>query len=176
MALYEFEGIAPTVGASSFVHSHADVIGDVVIGENCWIGPGVRIRGDTEQIVIGDGTSIQDNCVIHTRDGMGLTVGSDVTVGHCAVLHSCTIEDKAIVGMGAIVTDGAVVGSGAIVAEGAVVKARLEVPANSIVAGVPAKVVGEVKPHQRENVLIGVTHYIDMCTRYKESMHRIDEG
>lgn len=176
MALYEFEGKAPRVGSSSFVHPTAEVIGDVVIGEGCWVGPGARVRGDVERIAIGDRSSLQDNCVLHTREGQALVVGREVTVGHAAILHSCAIGDRAVVGMHAVVTDGAEVGAGAIVAEGAVVKARDTVPPGAIAAGVPAKVVGRVRPDQLEAVLHGVEHYAGLCERYRSGLRPIDRG
>jgi carbonic anhydrase/acetyltransferase-like protein (isoleucine patch superfamily) len=176
MALYEFEGRRPRVGASSYVHPRADVVGDVVIGERCWVGPGACIRGDIERISVGDGSSVQDNAVLHTREGLALAVGRDVTVGHGAVLHSCTVGDGAVVGMGAVVTDLASVGAGAIVAEGAVVKARQAIPPNAIAAGVPAKVVGEVSAEQREAVLQGLAHYADLCQRYRAGLRQVGEG
>jgi len=139
MAVYEFEGRTPRVGQGSYVHPSADVIGAVTIGDNCWIGPGARLRGDYGIIVVEDGTSIEDNCVIHARPGGMTHVGKHVTVGHACVIHNATIQDNAVIGMGSVVSDWAMVGEWAVVGEGAVVRQRQQIPSGSIAVGVPAK-------------------------------------
>jgi phenylacetic acid degradation protein len=143
MPLYEFEGKRPKIDPTAFVFESADVIGDVAIGPGCYIGPGARLRGDYGTIVVGEGSAIEDNCVLHARPGERLELGRNVTVGHGAILHNCTVRDGAIIGMGAVVSDYAVVGENATVGEGAVVKNRSEISARSIAVGVPAKVVGQ---------------------------------
>jgi carbonic anhydrase/acetyltransferase-like protein (isoleucine patch superfamily) len=122
MAIYEFEGKRPSIGAGSFVPETADVIGDVTIGEKCFIGVGARIRGDYGSIVIGNRTSVQENVVIHARDGDRSVVGDNVQLGHGCILHNCTVKDNAVIGVGAIISDYAVVGDWAIIGEGAVVR------------------------------------------------------
>ena len=144
MAIYEFEGKRPRIHGKAFVFESADVIGDVTIGEGCYIGPGAVIRGDYGTIVIGDGTAVEDNAVIHARPGERCSVGARVTLGHSCVIHNCTIRDGAIIGMGAVVSDYAVIGENATVGEGAVVKNKMEIPERSIAVGVPAKVIGQV--------------------------------
>jgi carbonic anhydrase/acetyltransferase-like protein (isoleucine patch superfamily) len=144
LAIYEFEGKRPKIDKSAFVFESADVIGDVTLGAGCYVGPGARIRGDYGTIIIGEGSAIEDNCVLHARPGEKLTVGKNVTVGHSVILHNCTIHDGVVVGMGAVVSDYADVGENATVGEGAVVKNKSAVPARAIVVGIPAKQVGEV--------------------------------
>lgn len=129
MAIYEFEGRKPRLGQGTYVHPSAEVIGDVSVGNNCWIGPGARLRGDYGTIVIGDGASIEDNCVVHARPGEITRIGAHVTVGHAAVIHNATVHDYAVIGMGAIVSDWANVGEWAVVAEGAVVRQGQHIPA-----------------------------------------------
>ena len=135
-----FEGKTPEIGDGTYVHPSADVFGHVKIGANCWIGPGARIRGDYGRIVIGDSTSVEDNCVIHARPNEQTTIGDWVTVGHGAIIHNATIEDWAVLGMGSIVSDWAVVGEWAVVAEGAVVRQNQAVPPSRIAVGTPARV------------------------------------
>jgi phenylacetic acid degradation protein len=144
MTIYEFEGKRPRIDESAFVFESADVIGDVTIGVGCYVGPGARIRGDYGTIVIGEGTAIEDNCVLHARPGEKLAIGKDVTLGHSCVIHNCTIHDGAVIGMGAVVSDYADVGENATVGEGAVVKNKTIVPARAIFVGIPAKQVAEV--------------------------------
>ena len=118
MAIYEFEGKRPRIGRTSFVPETGDVVGDVTIGEGCFIGMGARIRGDYGTIVIGDRTSVQENVIIHAREGDKTVVGSNVQLGHGCLLHNCTVKDNAVIGVGAILTDYSVVGNWAIVGRG----------------------------------------------------------
>jgi carbonic anhydrase/acetyltransferase-like protein (isoleucine patch superfamily) len=144
MSIYEFEKKRPTIGERTFIFTSADVIGVVVIGENCYIGPGARIRGDYGSIRIGDNTAIEENVVIHARPNDGTEIGNFVTLGHSSIVHNATISDWAVIGMGAIVSDWAEVGEWAVVAEGAVVINRQKIPGMKIAVGVPAKIVSEV--------------------------------
>ena len=172
MALYEFEGKRPKIGAGSFVPESADVIGDVTIGERCFIGVGARIRGDYGAIVIGNGTSVQENVVIHAREGDRTVIGDRVQLGHGCILHNCTVADNAVVGVGAIVSDYAKVGNWAIVGEGAVV--RGEIPDGAVAVGVPAKVVGEVTEEQKREWLHYKRLYAELAAeRYPRGFKRI---
>ncbi|MHA2204705.1 MAG: gamma carbonic anhydrase family protein [Candidatus Thorarchaeota archaeon] len=128
MAIFEFEGQAPRIGETSYISHSASVIGKVTIGEQCYIAPGAVVKGDYGEIVIGDGTSVQDNVIIHARPDEKTTIGSNVTLGHGSIIHNATIEDEVVIGMGAIVSDYAVVKRWALVAEGAVVRNNFEVP------------------------------------------------
>jgi carbonic anhydrase/acetyltransferase-like protein (isoleucine patch superfamily) len=144
VVVYRFGGKEPRIGERTYVSSSAEVIGDVSIGKQCYIGPGARIRGDYGKIVIGNKSSVEENCVIHARPSETCRVGNMVTVGHGSILHNCTVKDYAVIGMGAIVSDYAVVGVWSVVGEGCVVKNNQVIENNTVVVGVPAKVVGEV--------------------------------
>jgi phenylacetic acid degradation protein len=144
MSIYEFEKKKPRIGKGTFIFPSADVIGDVTIGENCYIGPGARIRGDYGSIRIGNDTAVEENVVIHARPNEKTIIGNSVTIGHAAIIHNATIHDWAIIGMGAIVSDYAEIGEWAVVAEGAVVKNKEKIPDKAIAVGVPAKVVAEI--------------------------------
>ena len=150
MVLYRFERKEPKIGEGTYVSHSAEVIGDVSIGKQCYIGPGAKIRGDYGSILIGNKTSIEENCVLHARPNETCEIGNMVTVGHGAILHNCTVKDYAIIGMGAIVSDYAVVGVWSVVAEGCVVKNKQSIKNEKIVAGIPAKIVGTVsKEYQK---------------------------
>ncbi len=144
MTVYEFEGKKPLIGKNSFVYPEATIIGNVTVGEECYVGPGAVIRGDYGQIVIGDRTAIEENCTLHARPGEILKIGNDVTIGHAAVIHNCTLEDFCVIGMGAIVSDYAKIGVWAVVGEGAVVKNKSIIEPGQIVVGIPAKPVAQV--------------------------------
>ena len=144
MTIYEFEKKGPDIGKGSFIFKSADVIGDVIIGKNCYIGPGARIRGDYGSIHIGDNTAIEENVVIHARPDDRTKIGNWVTIGHASIIHNATINDWAVIGMGAIVSDWAEIGEWAVIAEGAVVKNKQQIPDKAIAIGVPAKVVSNI--------------------------------
>ena len=173
MTLYRFEGKRPKIGKETYIAESADIIGDVVIGNNCYIGPGARIKGDYGSIRIGNETSIQENCILHARPDEICLVGNQVTVGHGAILHTCTVQDGAIIGMGAIVSDWAIVGKDALVAEGAVVRQSQQIPEGNVAAGVPAKVIGPVSQRVKSEWPMYKTVYIDLARRYKKGLKKI---
>ncbi len=176
MAVYEFEGHVPQIGDNTYIHPTASVLGNVVLGEGCWVGPGVSIRGDYGEITIGDFTSVEDNCVIHARPGERTEIGDWVTIGHAAVIHNATIRGYAVIGMRAVVSDWAVVGTWSVVAEGAVVRQSQEIPDDRIAVGVPARLleksVGEEYKQQW-------THfkqvYVDLARRYPGGLKLLKE-
>jgi carbonic anhydrase/acetyltransferase-like protein (isoleucine patch superfamily) len=150
--IYKFKNMIPKIDKSVYIAPSADIIGDVVIGENSSVWFGAVLRGDIDYIKIGKNTSIQDNAVIHVTGNKYPTIVKDnVVVAHGAILHGCTIEDGVMVGMGAIVLDNAVIGKNSIVAAGALVKSGDIVPENVIVAGIPAKVVKKTGDKNIEN-------------------------
>lgn len=172
MALYEFEGRRPRIGAGTFIPESADVIGDVTLGAECFIGVGARLRGDYSTIVIGDRTSVQENVVIHARAGDRTVVGSNVQLGHGCILHNCTVRDNAVIGVGAILSDYAVIGNWAIVGEGAVV--RGEIPDGMIAVGIPAKVIGRVTEEQKREWRFYKELYAELAARrYPKGLKRI---
>ncbi|MEW5944956.1 MAG: gamma carbonic anhydrase family protein [bacterium] len=173
MAIYEISGKRPRIGAGTFVHEAANVVGDVEIGKDCYVGSGAAIRGDFGAIRVGSGSSVQENCVMHANPGIPCRVGDGCTIGHGAVLHGCTIENGALVGMNAVVSDGAVVGEGSVVAEGAVVPARHVVAPGRIAAGVPAKEIGAVSDGHRELMKIGSAMYMKLTADYISNCRRI---
>jgi len=162
------DGIAPGLHASSFVAPGAVVIGRVSIGAESSIWYGAVLRGDEEEIRIGDRSNIQDGVVVHTTCGQGATIiGSDVTVGHRAVLHGCRIGDGAMIGIGAIVLDGAVVEPGAIVAAGAVVAPGKVVGSGMLWAGCPAREMRAIKPAELAFLRDNPAHYAGQALRHR---------
>jgi phenylacetic acid degradation protein len=176
MALYEFENKKPNIKKNTFIYPSADVIGNVTIGENCYIGPGARIRADYGTIHIKNNTAIEENVVIHARPNEQTLIGNNVTIGHSAIIHNCTIKDWAIIGMGAIVSDYAEIGTWAVVAEGAVVKNKTILPDKKIAVGVPAKIVAEITPEYIKTWTEFKKIYSDLAkTRLPKSLKRIDK-
>lgn len=156
----------PCVDKTVFVYPTAQVIGRVVLKKEASVWPGAVLRGDIEEIVVGEQTNIQDNAVLHTDPGIPLVLGTGVSVGHGAILHSCSVGDGALIGMGAIVLSGAKVGAGALVAAGALVPSGACVGEGRLVMGSPARDVRALTEeevfHQKNNA----THYVHMAQRY----------
>lgn len=176
MAIYEFEGRRPLVAAGAYVHPSADVIGDVRVGADCWVGPGARLRGDYGTVVIGACTAVEENVVVHARPGQTCVVGEWVTLGHAAVVHTATIAPYAVIGMGAIVSDWVVVGEWAVVAEGAVLSQRMEVPPGRIAVGVPARLLEKpVGDDYRTAWTTFKQTYVDLARRYHDGLVAVDE-
>ncbi len=170
MTLYEFEGRKPEVDGSAYLSKSAEIIGDVTIGKDCFIGPGAKIKGDYGTVVIGDNTNIQENCVVHARPGERTVIGDWVTIGHGAIIHGPEIKDYAVIGMGAIISDFAVIGEWSVVGEGALVTNEKEIPDENVAVGVPAKVVKEIDEEYKERWLDYKKRYKELSTRYKENL------
>ncbi|MHB1312863.1 MAG: gamma carbonic anhydrase family protein [Gemmatimonadaceae bacterium] len=136
------------------------IIGNVTLGQDASVWPTAVLRGDNDAIVIGDESNVQDGAVIHVDPGKPVHVGKRVTIGHRAVVHGCTIEDDCLIGIGAIVLNRAVIGAGSVIGAGAVVLENTVVPPNSLVLGVPAKVVKPVDDALRARTLDGAQIYV----------------
>ena len=172
MTLYALRGIAPTVpdDGSFFVAPGAHVMGNVTLRKNSSVWFGVVIRGDNEPIILGQGSNIQENSVLHTDEGYPLTIGTNCTIGHKAMLHGCTIEDGALIGMGATVLNGAVIGAGSLVGAGALVAENKVIPPGVLVLGSPGRVVRELTDAHRRNMLGAAQHYQERMREYKEHL------
>jgi phenylacetic acid degradation protein len=166
MPIYEFEGIKPVVDPSAFVHPTAVLIGDVIIGENCLVGPCAVMRGDIGRLIMEKGSNLQDTCVVHSFPGDDSIIEEDGHIGHGAVLHGCVIKKNAMVGMNAVVMDGAVIGENSFVAAMAFVKAGMEVPPNVVVAGCPAKIIKELSEKDIEWKSDGTRIYQHLAQRH----------
>ncbi len=175
MSLFEFNSQIPSVKKESYICDSADVIGNVKIGGGCFIGPGARIRGDYGKIVIGDKTSIEDNCVIHARPNEECWIGKNVTIGHGSVIHNAKIRDWAIIGMNAVVSDYAEVGEWAVIGEGCVVKNNQEIPPGKIAVGVPAKIVADITKDYKKQWMHFKKIYVTLAEKsYREQLKKID--
>ncbi|WP_427004844.1 gamma carbonic anhydrase family protein [Pseudarthrobacter sp. H2] len=141
MTCYEIEGVVPVVDPSAFVHESASLIGDVIVGPGCYIGPFASLRGDFGRITIGAGSNVQDSVTIHAFPGADAVLEPNSHVGHGAVLHGCVVRSYALIGIGSIVLDGAEIGADALVGAGSVVTAGTIVPPASLVLGRPATVI-----------------------------------
>ncbi|MCI1012228.1 phenylacetic acid degradation protein PaaY [Herbaspirillum sp. C7C2] len=173
MPSYAIEDVIPVVHPTAYVHPTAVLIGDVIVGADCYVGPAACLRGDFGRIVLQRGANVQDTCVIHGFPGHDTVVGENGHIGHGAVLHSCTVQRDALVGMNAVVMDEAVVGEQAIVAACAFVRAGMQVPLRTLVAGLPAKVVRELSPEEIAWKQTGTSTYHDLTRRSLLSLREV---
>jgi carbonic anhydrase/acetyltransferase-like protein (isoleucine patch superfamily) len=139
--IIEFEGKRPRIHGDTYLAPTAVVIGDVTVGSGASVWFGAVLRGDFGSIVVGEGSNVQDNAVVHTSERFSTLIGAGVTIGHLATLEGCVVEDHALIGMGAVVLSQARIGAGSLVAAGSVVGEGFEVPPGMLAAGVPARVV-----------------------------------
>ena len=174
MALYEIDGKRPQVPADSFVHPDAVLIGDVRLGHECFIAPGVAIRAEFGPVEIGNGTNVQDNSVIHVDPGARVIIEEDVIIAHGAILHDVHIKSRCVIGMGAILLFKVVCEEDVIVAAGSVVPKGMQIPAGKIVSGNPAQVLRDVSERQKQAAKGGIIVYRDLCRKYIATMKKIE--
>ncbi|MDD2917902.1 gamma carbonic anhydrase family protein [Rhodoferax sp.] len=173
MAIYEVDGMTPQIPDSAWVADSAEVMGDVVLGDQVSIWFGVVVRGDSERITIGAGTNIQDLSVLHADPGKPLIIGSGVTVGHKVMLHGCTVGDDSLIGIGAVVLNGARIGKGCLVGASALVTEGKVFPDGSMIIGNPAKAVRELTAEQLQGLPLIAQHYVANALRFKASLHKV---
>ena len=170
MPCYSIEGVVPVIDPSAYVHPTAVLIGDVIVGPDCYVGPCAVLRGDFGRIVLQRGANVQDTCVVHGFPARDTVVEENGHIGHGAVLHSCVVRRDALVGMNAVIMDEAEVGEQSFVAASAFVAAGVRVPARSLAAGVPAKVLRQLKDEEIAWKLEGTRTYQDLTRRSLRSM------
>lgn len=148
--IFEFNGFKPVIKESSFVHPNATVTGNVIIGENVYIGPGAAIRGDWGKIIIEDGCNVQENCTIHMFPGTTVLLKKGAHIGHGAIIHGGTIGENCLIGMNAVVMDDVEIGDECIVGALCFVPGKMNIPSRSLILGNPAKIVKEVSDEMIE--------------------------
>jgi phenylacetic acid degradation protein len=172
--IYEFEGLVPVIDLSAYVHPTAVLIGDVIVGPRCYVGPNAVLRGDFGRLVLEEGSNLQDTCVMHGFPECDTIVETDGHIGHGAVLHGCRIGRNAMVGMNAVIMDNAVIGKECIVAALAFVKANMQVPPRSLVAGVPGKIVRSLTEQEIEWKTTGTAVYQDLVLRSRTALRPVE--
>jgi len=165
LRVYAIDGIVPVVHPTAYVHPSAVLIGDVIVGPGCYVGPCASLRGDFGRLILEEGANVQDTCVMHGFPGTDTVVEQDGHIGHGAVLHGCRIGRNALVGMNAVIMDNAVIGESTIVAASAFVKAGAEIPPRVLVAGMPAKVIRELSDEEIRWKGEGTATYQDLTRR-----------
>ena len=173
MPCYAIDDVVPVIDPTAYVHPSAVLIGDVIVGPGCYVGPCASLRGDFGRIVMARGSNVQDTCVVHGSPGRDTLIEENGHVGHGAVLHFCHVGRDAMVGMNAVVMDEAVIGEAAIVAACAFVPAGMQVPPRTLVAGIPAKVRRELGSEEIDAKRRGTEVYQELTERSLRSMREV---
>ncbi len=177
MTLYALDGISPRLPKSGdfWVAPDANVIGRVHLGEGVGIWFGATLRGDNEALTIGDGTNIQDLCVLHTDIGYPLVLGRNCTVGHKAILHGCTVGDNCLIGMGATVLNGARIGDNCLIGAGALITEGTEIASGSLVVGMPGRVLRQLDDKAIAALTASARGYTANMRRFKNGLQPVDK-
>ena len=172
MALYQLGDRKPQLPLSgqAWVADNAHLIGDIVLEENASVWFGATLRGDNERITIGENSNVQDGSVCHTDMGYPLTLGSHVTIGHMAMLHGCTIGDCTLIGIGATVLNGAKIGRNCLIGAHALIGEGKEIPDNSMVLGMPGKIIRTLDENNETLMMAMAEHYVENWQRYKKEL------
>ncbi len=174
MTLYALDGIAPEVAEDTWIAPDANLIGKIVVEEGGSVWFGCTLRGDNEEIRVGKGSNVQENCVLHTDMGYPLVIGEGCTIGHKAMLHGCTIGDNTLIGMGATILNGAKIGNNCLIGAGALVTENKVIPDGSLVMGAPGKVVREMSEEAIEGLKKSAIGYQNNMRRFRDGMTKID--
>jgi carbonic anhydrase/acetyltransferase-like protein (isoleucine patch superfamily) len=171
MPIYKLGRKIPRIAKTAFVHPQAVIIGDVEIGDHCFIGAGAVLRGDFGKIKIGCRTSIQENCVIHVGLGVekAVSIHDNVIISHGTIVHDATIKSYVLVGMGSILMNGVFCEDHVLIAAGSIVKEDFHIPSHVVIAGNPARIIKPLSDEQRKRIHQGVKAYQDLVKRYKKT-------
>ena len=175
MAIYALGDVTPVFPETGnyWIAPDAQVMGNIVLKENASVWFGAVLRGDNDPIVIGENSNVQDGAVMHTDIGCPLTLGVNVTVGHQAMLHGCTVGDNSLIGIGATVLNGAKIGRNCLIGAHALVGEGKEIPDNSMVLGMPGKVVRELGEDNEKMMLLSADIYVENWKRFKKTLKEV---
>ena len=173
MTLYSLDGHAPQIADDTWIAPDANLIGRVVMETAASVWFGCTLRGDNEAIVIGQGSNVQENCIMHTDLGFPLIIGAGCTIGHKAMLHGCTIGENSLIGMGATVLNGAVIGRNCLIGAGALITEGKEIPDGSLVMGAPGKVVRQLDAAAIDGLRASARHYQQNMRRFRDGLTRV---
>lgn len=173
MAIYQLGEHAPRIDPSAFIADSANLIGKVDIAANASVWFEATLRGDNERISVGSNSNVQESCVLHTDPGYPLTIGANVTIGHQVMLHGCTIGDGSLIGIQAVILNGAKIGKNCLVGAGALVTEGKEFPDNSLILGVPAKVVRTLSEQDVAQLQASAASYVARGQLFKTECKRI---
>lgn len=170
MTLYALGDDRPTIDPDAWVAPDANIIGKITLAPGASVWFGATLRGDNEEITVGEGSNVQENCIFHTDMGFPLTIGRNCTIGHKVMLHGCTIGDNSLVGMGATILNGAKIGKNCLIGAGALITENKVIPDNSLVMGSPGKVVRELDEQAVQRLTASALHYTENAARFRRDL------
>ena len=171
----EWNGHTPDIDPTAFIHESAEIIGRIRIGKNVSVWPNTVIRGDIEEIIIGDNTNIQDNTVIHTDEGVPTVIGEGISVGHSVILDSCNVKNNCLIGMGAMLLEGATIEEDCLIGAGALVSPGKTIPRGSLAIGIPAKVKRAVEQKEIDHIKKNAQDYLRLAESHRKPSRRLSE-
>jgi carbonic anhydrase/acetyltransferase-like protein (isoleucine patch superfamily) len=175
MAVFALDDQVPELGENVWVADSAQVIGKVLLAARVSVWFNAILRGDNEPITVGENSNIQDGAVLHTDEGIPLTIGRNVSVGHMAMLHGCTVGDGSLIGMNAVVLNGAVIGKHCLIGAKALIPEGKVIPDRSLVVGTPGRIIRELTDEEVARIEAGAAHYVENAARFRKGLRRIDQ-
>lgn len=171
--LIQYKHYKPDIGKDVFMAENSTIVGRSFIGDDCSIWYNAVLRADVNEIIVGQGTNIQDGCVVHCDKKNRTNIGEYVTIGHSAIIHGCTIGNNCMIGMGTTVLDGAVIGENVIIGANSLVTSGKAIPSGVLALGSPAKVVRELTPEEIEGIRSSAEGYVKLSKEYSDEINRI---
>ena len=166
--IMDFDGVSPRINKNTYISESVDLIGKVNVEENVNIWFGTRLRGDMNNIVIGENTNIQENSVVHVDVNSPCIIGRNVTIGHGAIIHGCNISDNVLVGMGSIILNNTKIGKNSIIGAGSLVTQGKDFPEGVLILGNPAKVIRQLTEAEIESIQCSADNYVSLSKKYKK--------
>ncbi|WP_170751194.1 gamma carbonic anhydrase family protein [Ruegeria lacuscaerulensis] len=170
MTIYALGDHAPQLHQDTWVAPDANLIGKVVLEEGASVWFCSTLRADHEEIRVGEGSNVQENCVMHVDPGFPLTIGKNCTIGHKVMLHGCSIGENSLIGMGAIILNGAKIGKNCLIGAGALITEGKEIPDNSLVMGSPGKVIRQLDDAAAQKLTLSALHYQSNMRKFRDTM------
>lgn len=174
MAVFALDDQEPDIGEQVWVAESAQIIGKVSLAARVSVWFNAVLRGDNDPITIGANSNIQDGAILHTDEGIPLTLGENVSVGHMAMLHGCTVGDGTLIGMNAVVLNGAVIGKHCLIGAKALIPEGKVIPDRSLVVGTPGRIIRELTDEEVARIEAGAAHYVENAARFQKGLRRID--
>jgi len=173
MPIFKFKTYSPKIENSAWISHDANIIGKVIILKKASVWFGATLRGDNEEIMLGQGSNIQENCVLHTDHGFPLEIGQNCTIGHSVILHGCTIENNTLIGMGSTILNGAKIGTGCLIGAGSLITENKEIPDGSLVMGSPGKIIRKLDDETKLSLIGSAFHYQERAAEFSKNLHKI---
>ena len=173
MAVFKFNADTPQIDISAWIAHDANIIGNVEVCKKASVWFGATLRGDNEKILVGDGSNIQENCVLHTDHGFPLEIGENCTIGHSVILHGCTIAENTLIGMGSTILNGAQIGKGCLIGAGSLITENKIIPDGSLVMGAPGKIIRKLDDEAKLNLIGSAVHYQERAAEFNKNLTKI---